>query len=107
VVGYYLPSLTGLNLGAALIPLSFVMRGLNLGAALIPLSFVLRGLNLGAALLSGLTSQPFKLDTCGVIQEPARVPSTAPGAVPHPCPCGPEGATDNGSGRRHGLHPRC
>jgi hypothetical protein len=51
VVGYYLPSLTGLNLGAALIPLSFVLRGLNLGAALIPLSFVLRGLNLGAALI--------------------------------------------------------
>ena len=41
MVGYYLPSLTGLNLGAALIPLSFVLRGLNLGAALIPLSFVL------------------------------------------------------------------
>jgi len=70
VVGYYLPSLTGLNLGAAQIPFSFVsdgtrglrdtgvpttevvgyslssLTGLNLGAAQIPFSFVPTGLDL-------------------------------------------------------------
>jgi len=92
VVGYSLSSLTGLNLGAAQIPFSFVsdgtrglrdtgvpttkvvgyylpsLTGLNLGAAQIPFSFVPGGRTVGAPLISGLVSRRLTFGSFGVVQ---------------------------------------